>query len=180
MGRCEAEDCCFLLWSLWVSQVVLVVKTPPASAGDARVVGLIPGLGQSPGVGNGNPLQYSCLKNSIDRGAWWATVHGVTKSWTRLSTCACIHTHVTSDGLKPYTHINLIKHTFLERKRGECLVYFCAEMLEGTLASRGRATTEGRKGQGIVMILRDINIRMSHWCKKDFWRLLKQEEIGKV
>ena len=44
-----------------------------------------PGLGRSPGEGNGNPLQYSCLENLMDRGAWWATVHGVTKSWTRLS-----------------------------------------------------------------------------------------------
>ena len=49
-----------------------MVKTLPANAGDA---GLIPGLGRSTGVGNGNPLQYSCLKNPMDRGAWWATVH---------------------------------------------------------------------------------------------------------
>ena len=46
--------------------------------------GLIPGSGRSPGEGNGNPLQYSCLKKTMDRGAWWATVHGVIKSWTRL------------------------------------------------------------------------------------------------
>ena len=46
---------------------------------------LIPGLGRSPGEGNGNPLQYSYLENSMDRGAWWATVRGVTKRWTRLS-----------------------------------------------------------------------------------------------
>ena len=44
----------------------------------------IPGSGRSPGEGNGNPLQYSCVENSMDRGAWWATVHGVAKSWTRL------------------------------------------------------------------------------------------------
>ena len=55
-----------------------VVKNPPASAEDARDVGLIPGLGRSPGEGNGNPLQYSCLGIPMDRGAWWATVHGVT------------------------------------------------------------------------------------------------------
>ena len=54
----------------------------PASAGD---VGSIPGSGRSPGEGNGNPFQYSCLGNPIDRGAWWATVHGVTKSWTWFS-----------------------------------------------------------------------------------------------
>ena len=52
------------------------VKNPPVNTG---VVGLIPGLGRSPGEGNGNPLQYSCLGNPMDRGAWWATVHGVTK-----------------------------------------------------------------------------------------------------
>ena len=56
-----------------------VVKNLPASAGDA---GLILGSGRSPGEGNGNPLQYSCLGNLMDRGAWWATVHEVTKSWT--------------------------------------------------------------------------------------------------
>ena len=59
-----------------------VAKNSPANAGD---VGLIPGLGRSPGEGNSNPLQYPCLKISMDRGAWWATVHGVIKSWTRLS-----------------------------------------------------------------------------------------------
>ena len=53
-----------------------VVRNLPANAGD---VGLIPGLGRSPGEGNGNLLQYSCLGNPVDRGAWWATVHGVTK-----------------------------------------------------------------------------------------------------
>ena len=63
-----------------------VVKNPPADAGDARDVGSIPGLGRSPGVGNGNPLQYSCLKNPTDRGAWWATDHVVANSQTRLST----------------------------------------------------------------------------------------------
>ena len=59
-----------------------VVKNPPASAGIAGDVGLIPGLGRSLGVGNGNPLQYSSLENSMDRGAWQATVHGVAKSQT--------------------------------------------------------------------------------------------------
>jgi len=54
-----------------------VVKNLSAKVGDARGAGLIPGSGRSPGIGNGNPLQDSCLKNSINRGAWWATVHGV-------------------------------------------------------------------------------------------------------
>ena len=62
-----------------------MVKNLPASAGDARGVGLISGSGRWPGGGNGNPLQYSCQENSMDRGAWWATAHGIAKSWTRLS-----------------------------------------------------------------------------------------------
>ena len=61
-----------------------MVKNLPSNAGDTRDKGLIPGLRRSPGVGNGNPLQYSCLENPMDAGAWWATVHGVTKSQTRL------------------------------------------------------------------------------------------------
>ena len=75
------------------------VKNLPASAGDTRGVGLIPGLVRSPGGGNGNPLQYSCLKNSTDRGAWWATVQGggVTKNPTQLNTT---HPHGIS-----YSHL---------------------------------------------------------------------------
>ena len=66
------------------SQVALVVKNPPANAGDIRDMGPIPGLGRSSAGGHGNPLQYSCLENSMDRGTWWATVRGVTKSRTGL------------------------------------------------------------------------------------------------
>ena len=66
------------------SQAVLVVKNLPANVGDVRDAGLIPGLGRSAGGGHGNPLQYSCLENSMDGGVWRATVHGVTKSQTRL------------------------------------------------------------------------------------------------
>ena len=64
------------------SQVALVVKHPPANAGDVREAGSIPGLGRFPGEGNGDLLQYSCLENSMDRGAWQATDHGATKSQT--------------------------------------------------------------------------------------------------
>ena len=67
------------------SQLVLVVKSPPGNAGDIRDVSLISGSGISPGEGNGYPIQYSCLENLMDRGVQWATVHGVTKSWTLLS-----------------------------------------------------------------------------------------------
>ena len=59
------------------------VKDPPANTGD---VGSTPGLGRCPGEGNGYPFQYCCLRNAMDRGAWWARVHGVTKSRTQLST----------------------------------------------------------------------------------------------
>ena len=62
------------------SQVVLVVRNLPANAGDTRVAGSIPGSGRSPGVGNGNLLQYSFLKNSIGRGIWQSTILGVAKS----------------------------------------------------------------------------------------------------
>ena len=62
-----------------------MVKNPPANAGDVRNVGSIPGLEKFPGGGHGNPLQYSCLENPVDRGAWPGVVHGVTKSRIRLS-----------------------------------------------------------------------------------------------
>ena len=67
------------------SQVALVVKNLPTNSGDIRDEDSVPGLGRSPGEGNGNTLQYSCLGNPMDRGAWRATVHGVAKSWTRLN-----------------------------------------------------------------------------------------------
>ena len=59
-----------------------MVKNPSVNAGDIRVMGSIPGLGRSPGGGQGNRLQYSCLENLRDKGAWWATVHRVTESDT--------------------------------------------------------------------------------------------------
>ena len=58
-----------------------MIKNPPANAGDVRDPGSISGSGISPGEGNGNPLQYSCLENPTDRGAWQATVHRIAKSW---------------------------------------------------------------------------------------------------
>ena len=74
--------------ALWASQVAVVVKYLPTNAGDIRDMGSIPGLGRSPGGGQGNPLQYSCRENLIDRGAWRAIVHRVEKSQTGLVT-AC-------------------------------------------------------------------------------------------
>ena len=72
------------------SQVALVVKKPPANARDVRGASSIPGSGRSPGEGNGSLLQYSCLGNSLDRGAWRAKVHGVTESDTTENA----HTHI--------------------------------------------------------------------------------------
>ena len=67
---------------IWASLVAQMVKNQPANA---EIMGSIPGLGRSPGEGNGNPLQYSYLENPMDRGTWQTVVHGVTKSWTLLS-----------------------------------------------------------------------------------------------
>ena len=67
------------------SQVTLAVKNPLANAGDIRDPGLIPGSGRSPGGADGSPPQYSCLETPMDRGAWWATAHGVAKSQIGLS-----------------------------------------------------------------------------------------------
>ena len=75
----------FYIQFIWVSHMALVVKNPPANAGDWGLPSSIPGSGRSPGGGHGNPLQYSCLENHMDRGGWQATVHWVTKSRTRLT-----------------------------------------------------------------------------------------------
>ena len=72
-----------------------MVKNPPANAGDAQNAGLIPGSGRSPAEGYGNPLQYSCLENPMDRGARWVTVHRAAKSRTQVST----HTHIFLDSV---------------------------------------------------------------------------------
>ena len=67
------------MFSDWGFPGGTVVKNLPGNEGDAKDAGLIPGLARSPEGGNSNPLQYSCLENSMDRGAWWATAHGVAK-----------------------------------------------------------------------------------------------------
>ena len=71
----------------------LVVKSLPDNAGDVRDTGLIPRLGRFPGVGNGNPLQYFCLENPMDREAWWTTAYRVAKRWAWLSDWAQTHAH---------------------------------------------------------------------------------------
>ena len=78
-----------------------MVKNPPANAGDITDTGLIPGSGRSPGGGHGDPLQYSCQENPMDRGAWWATVHGVTQSRTQLKQLSM---HTYTEYLRGYTN----------------------------------------------------------------------------
>ena len=83
----------------WASQVALVVKNSPTNAGNKRS-GFDPwiGLGRSPEEGNGNPVQYSCLENSMDRGAWRATVHGVAKlDMTERAHAHTYHTHTSQN-----------------------------------------------------------------------------------
>ena len=86
LTRSMAKEGVFFFVAYWASQVAQLVKNPSASAGDTRDAGSIPGSERSAGGGNGNPLQYSCLGNPLDRGAWWAAVCGVAESQTRLST----------------------------------------------------------------------------------------------
>ena len=75
-GRSSGEGIGYPLQYSWASLVAQLVKNLPTKAGDA---GLIPGLEEIPWEGNGNPLQYSCLGNPMDRGAWWASVHGIAR-----------------------------------------------------------------------------------------------------
>ena len=104
LWRQEVQSCCPLTQA-WASQMALVVKNPSANAGDTRDACSIPGSRRSPREGHGNPLQYSCLENPMDRGAWWATVHGVTQSQTwlkRLSIRAHTHTHTCTQACPPW------------------------------------------------------------------------------
>ena len=103
------------------------VKNLTADAGNTGDAGSIPGSGRSPGGGNGNPIQYSCLENSIDRGAWWATVCGVSKSWSPQSMgCTCTmnysvsNTEESSETNVMNTNIPLTQRIFLKTKHGRC------------------------------------------------------------
>ena len=90
---------CSLLCNLWASQVALVVKNTPGNAGDT---GLIPGSQRSPGGENGNPIQYSCLENPMDRGAWQGMVHRIAKNQTQLKQLS-MHAHAHTHSEAPTT-----------------------------------------------------------------------------
>ena len=102
-----------------------MIKNLPTSARD---LGWIPGLERSPGEGNGNPLHYPCLGNPMDRWAWWATVHGVAKSWAQLSPymCVCAHTHTHKSVLQGemlYINIYRFLQSIWVLRKGETNIY---------------------------------------------------------
>ena len=100
--------------------MALAVKNLHGSAGDIKDVGSIPGSGRPPGEGNGNPLQCSGLETPMDRGSWWATVHGITNSQTRLKRMSMRHAQKRKQTLKRLH--DLPKVTWLEGKRARiCL-----------------------------------------------------------
>ena len=101
---------------LWTSQVVLVINSPPASAGDMRDMGSISELGRSPEGGHGNPLQYSCLENPLDRGAWQVIIHTVAQSCSTEATSECTHPLPESS----YKTFN----DFFQNISSFCLLYF--------------------------------------------------------
>ena len=89
-------------------------KESACNSGDSGDVASIPGSGKSHGVGNSNPLQYSCPENVMDSGAWWAIVHGVTNSWTRLSTHTHTHTHTHSIHYKRLINLLILNYKSAE------------------------------------------------------------------
>ena len=115
----------------WASRVALVVLNLPAKAGDTRDMDSTPGPGRSPGGGHDDPLQYFCLENPLDRGAWWATVHRVAKSRTQLKplsacvrVCVHTHTHTQKNDREPQRSVGLHQvcqhiHNVSFQRRGE-------------------------------------------------------------
>ena len=105
-----------VIWFQLIIKFVIIRGNSKASAHNAGDPSSIPGLGRSPGEGNGNPLQYSCLENSMDGGAWWATVHGVTKSWTQLSDFTTSQ-HILSAFDMPGTILSISSFNFYNHPR---------------------------------------------------------------
>ena len=122
---------------------------PTCNAGNARNVGLISGSGRSPGRGHGNPVQSSCLENPMDRGAWWATVHGVAKSQT------CLSTHTAHTQIHNPLSVSLQKEGNLDTNtqgegrpcddRGRLLSNVCASQVPRT-AGKHQSLARGKDG----------------------------------
>ena len=118
--RPKKADGCYILvywygsrYSIsWASQVALVVKNPPANAWDVRDEGLIPRSRRSPGEGNDNTLQYSCLESPMDRGAWQATIHRVAKSRTQLKQLSTAQLSIS------HFHMEMLYIIIIMRRRG--------------------------------------------------------------
>ena len=174
------------------SQIALVVKNPPV--GDIGDAGLIPGLGRSPGGGHSSPLQYSCLENPMDGGAWWATVQGAAQSWTRLKLLSPQHisqpnitawpSHPTSGQWgrkKRWTRgqmlllrkfsVSLIQelinnHIQLQEVRTrKCSLYFYCLCLD----KNGRLYHQGKKGGSILGDSWKPHVLIKHhWQKKHY------------
>ena len=130
-----------------------MVKNPPANAGDIRDPGSIPGLGRSLGEGHDNPLQYSCLENPVNRGAWWATVHRVAQSQTLLNRLSTQHTRRCGGGTPERDELDLEKGrtlTFLRSpwKRYRVRLYFLGPALGH---HRAEHRTVGSPGQTLAV-----------------------------
>ena len=126
-------------------QVVLVVKNPPVNAGGLRDAGSICGLGWSPGGGHGNPLQYSCLENLMDRRIWHVTVHGIAKSWIQLKRQ---HTHQLRDDDEQWA-----KDSGTCQNPGNCI----------RLSKKKRMTSE----QAYFLLVNNEELLISAWL--DLW-----------
>ena len=127
-SKCFSQEERVICMHIADSQVVLVVN-----AGDVRDVGSIPGLGKSPGGGHGNPLEYSCLENPMDRRTWWTTIHGVPKSWTWLNWLSSSRCFLVNVGWRNKQKVRL--HVHLGRE-GHCLL-LALRVLVGQMAAVG-------------------------------------------
>ena len=170
-GRGEGQG------STWKGfSVVLVVKNPPANAGDIGDLSWIPGLGRSPGEGNGWPFQYSCLENPMNRGAWRATAHGVAKSRARLKR---LGTHKTCTWKS--TFLLMFSRKIYFRKKERCQWTCCSGegscpsqdiLCSGTfipgdrVAAAPRAPCSGRGGLSLL-------------SREGKWQLSGREILGK-
>ena len=127
--------------------MVLVVKNQPSNAGDIRDMGSIPGMGRSPGGGHGNPLQCSCLENPMDRGSWWATVHRVVKSQTRLKRLSML----AGMGSRKTVRMNLFAGQQWRRRHREQTCEHGGEKGDGE--TNGESSTETHTMLGLLLLL---------------------------